>query len=183
MSRARQSIYPAPVAPTYWSTLDQCSQHLHASCSNLNAASIRLHHGTYDFPRLAQVVNNRRAFDTVTESEVTAAQRELAHEMKPQISELIQRAENGLETMKKRERLLRTKVRRNGLPMQVEKRATLPSPAPLVAPNLGALESQLEVLRQKKEALGKQVEGLEQQLADVNKPRGALGRRVGGQQR
>ncbi|KDE05175.1 hypothetical protein, variant [Microbotryum lychnidis-dioicae p1A1 Lamole] len=70
--------------------------------------------------------------------------------MKPQISELIQRAENGLETMKKRERLLRTRV---------EKRATLPSQAPLVAPSLGALESQLEALRQKKEALGKQVEG------------------------
>ncbi|KDE05174.1 hypothetical protein MVLG_04417 [Microbotryum lychnidis-dioicae p1A1 Lamole] len=90
--------------------LDQCSQRLHASCSN----------------------------------------RELANEMKPQISELIQRAENGLETMKKRERLLRTRV---------EKRATLPSQAPLVAPSLGALESQLEALRQKKEALGKQVEG------------------------
>ncbi|SCV67807.1 BQ2448_5418 [Microbotryum intermedium] len=170
MSRARQSIYPGPVALTYWSTLDHCLQHLHASCSNLNAASTTLHHGTYDFPRLAQVVDSRRAFDTVTESEVTAAQRELANEMQPQISELIQRAESGLETMKKRERLLRTRV---------EKRATLPSRAPLVAPNLDALETELDALRKKKQALGKQVEGLEQQLTEANKPRGAFGRRVG----
>jgi DASH complex subunit SPC19 len=53
-----------------------------------------------------------QAFDTVTESEVQSAQRALASEMSPQITELIDRAEAGLEAMKKREKLLRAKVPR-----------------------------------------------------------------------
>lgn len=60
----------------------------------------------------SDIVNliNIKAFDIVTESEVVAAQRALASEMSPQITELIDRAENGLETMKKREKTLREKV-------------------------------------------------------------------------
>lgn len=40
-----------------------------------------------------------------------AAQRDLASEIEPQIKELIERAEGGLEGLKKRERALQAKVR------------------------------------------------------------------------
>lgn len=39
-----------------------------------------------------------------------AAQRDLASEIEPQIKELIERAEDGLEGLKKREKVLQAKV-------------------------------------------------------------------------
>jgi hypothetical protein len=54
-------------------------------------------------------------FDLVTEPEVFGAQRALQNEMRPQIEELISRAEGGLEGLKEREKTLRAKVR-FGLP-------------------------------------------------------------------
>ena len=38
MSRARQSMYPAPPSASHWSALEQCSQALHASCVNVRPA-------------------------------------------------------------------------------------------------------------------------------------------------
>ncbi|GAA5849572.1 hypothetical protein JCM8547_000501 [Rhodosporidiobolus lusitaniae] len=69
-----------------------------------------LDQGAKDLPRLAGIVQSRRAFDIVTEPEVIAAQRALANEMRPQIEELISRAEGGLEALKERERTLKAKL-------------------------------------------------------------------------
>ncbi|CEQ40333.1 SPOSA6832_01931, partial [Sporobolomyces salmonicolor] len=112
MSRARPSMYPGPPAPSHWAALEACSQALQASCSNVHSAIGILHEETADLPRLAGVVHSRRMFDLVTEPEVFSAQRALANEMGPQITELIRRAEDGLEGLKARERGLRAKVRR-----------------------------------------------------------------------
>lgn len=47
----------------------------------------------------------------MTETEVHRAQRELAGQVEPQVKELIQRAEDGLEDLKRKEKVLRGKVR------------------------------------------------------------------------
>ncbi|ORY88020.1 Spc19-domain-containing protein [Leucosporidium creatinivorum] len=160
LGRARQSVYPAPPAPSYWNTLDACSQSLHSTCSSLNSAIVTLDQGTYDFPRLAQVISSRRAFDTITETEVLSAQRSLASEMGPQITELIERAEGGLEGMKKKEKLLRAKL---------EKRLAPPTTRTTAAPpDLDALERKLKQLQGRKDMLGRAVEKLDieqQQMA------------------
>lgn len=126
-------------------------------------------------------------FDLVTEPEVFGAQRALQNEMRPQIEELISRAEGGLEGLKERERTLRAKVRcRFRIPTglvvlvrvflcfltfsspssQVDKRAASSSRAetPIAADqkDLDALEQKLAELRQRKERLGREVELLEE---------------------
>lgn len=280
LGRARQSVYPAPPQPSYWSTLDNCSQSLHSSCSSvslvaspslfspparahsrfiyhqINSATATLDQGTFDFPRLARVIESRRvsrarflqpsatgrgaalplllrggrggrgereysvspdetplphqfsapsrapapiappsltpsppssraraqAFDTVTESTVLSAQRSLASFMSPQITELISRAESGLEGLKVKERGLRIKVAPrlpnrtepspsrtdpDPPPRQLEKRLAPPPSSsssarttPLPAPDLAALERKLKQLRMRKEVLGRDVEGV-----------------------
>ncbi|KAK4047018.1 DASH complex subunit spc19 [Microbotryomycetes sp. JL201] len=154
MSRARQSVYPAPPAPVYWSALESCSSSLQLACASLNNATSTLDQGTFDFPRLATVVQSRRAFDLVTESEVQDAQRSLAAEMGPQITELIDRAEAGLEQVKKRERALKAKV---------EKRAAVPARPHAEPPNISALERQLKSLQKKKDMLSTTVDRLDRQ--------------------
>ncbi|GAA5924667.1 hypothetical protein JCM1841_006380 [Sporobolomyces salmonicolor] len=155
MSRARPSMYPGPPAPSHWAALEACSQALQASCSNVHSAIGILHEETADLPRLAGVVHSRRMFDLVTEPEVFSAQRALANEMGPQITELIRRAEDGLEGLKARERGLRAKVdKRNSA-------SRAPTPSSASAKDAEALEKQLEELRRRKDRLGAEVERLE----------------------
>ncbi|GAA5920401.1 hypothetical protein JCM5296_005710, partial [Sporobolomyces johnsonii] len=97
-------------------------------------------------------------FDLVTEPEVFSAQRALANEMGPQISELIRRAEGGLEGLKARERGLRAKVdKRNSA-------SRAPTPSSASAKDVEALEKQLEELQRRKDRLGAEVERLEGQV-------------------
>ncbi|GAA6027649.1 hypothetical protein JCM8097_007964 [Rhodosporidiobolus ruineniae] len=159
MSRtARQSLYPAPAAPSHWSALSSCSAALANSCANVQSAVEILDQGTRDLPRLASIVQSRRMFDLVTEPDVVSAQRALANEMRPQIEELVRRAEGGLEGLKERER---------GLKAKLDKRHTsrLPDTQPISTPRteLDALEQKLAQLQQRKERLGREVELLEEQ--------------------
>lgn len=87
--------------------------------------------GTHDLKRLSSVIKSQRVqstnlttrrsgsltfgaggqvFDVVTEDDVAKGQRELASEIDPQINELIARAEAGIERVKAREQLARSKV-------------------------------------------------------------------------
>ncbi|BGP15803.1 hypothetical protein JCM10213v2_003792 [Rhodosporidiobolus nylandii] len=101
-------------------------------------------------------------FDLVTEPEVFDAQRALANEMRPQIEELIQRAEGGLEGLKERERGLRAKL---------DKRSALSSrpaePISASQDDLDALEQKLAELQRRKERLGREVELLEERAAEA----------------
>ncbi|GAA5848557.1 hypothetical protein JCM9279_006603 [Rhodotorula babjevae] len=171
MSRARQSMYPAPPSASHWSALEQCSQALHASCVNVHDAVVVLDQATSDLQRLGGVVHSRRSYDLITEPDVWSAQRALANEMSPRIEELIGRAESGLEALKARERELRAKLDKRTA-------AALPSPAPsptaVPTSELDALEQRLAQLQHRKERLGREVE-----LLDERAERAALGRGPG----
>ncbi|BGP47827.1 hypothetical protein JCM10450v2_003692 [Rhodotorula kratochvilovae] len=172
MSRARQSMYPAPPSASHWAALEQCSYALQASCANIHEAVEVLHEATVDLPRLASIVQSRRMFDLVTEPDVFSAQRALANEMSPQIEELIGRAEDGLEGLKQRERALRAKV---------DKRATASSraatPVTVAQDELDALEQKLAQLQQRKERLGREVELLEEKVDGAAGQKAGPGRR------
>ncbi|GAA5830755.1 hypothetical protein JCM11251_001063 [Rhodosporidiobolus azoricus] len=163
MSRtARQSLYPTPAPPSHWSALSSCSAALATSLGNVQSAVEILDQGTRDLPRLAGIVQSRRMFDLVAEPEILSAQRALANEMRPQIEELISRAEDGLEGLKQRER---------GLKAKLDKRSTnsasrSQTPAEQVSQDdLDALEVKLAELQRRKERLGREVEVLEERTA------------------
>ncbi|GAA6007671.1 hypothetical protein JCM10207_004835 [Rhodosporidiobolus poonsookiae] len=166
----RQSMYPAPPQPSHWSALEACSAALAQSCFHVQRAVEVLHQGTEDLPRLAAVVQNRRMFDLVLEPDVASAQRALGDEMRPQIEELISRAEGGLERLKERERELRGKL---------DKRASHPSTrsAPVSVPqsDLDALELRLAQLRRQKEREAREVEMLDEEI-ERRRAKGRAGR-------
>ncbi|TKA50059.1 hypothetical protein B0A53_06512 [Rhodotorula sp. CCFEE 5036] len=170
MSRARQSMYPAPPSASHWAALEACSQGLHACGANMQSAVEILHQGTMDLPRLAGIVQSRRMFDLVTEPEVFAAQRAVANEMAPQIEEFIARAEDGLEELKQRERALHAKLEK-----RTQAAARPQAPVTVEQATLDALEQELETLRNRKNKLGKEVELMEEKTA-----RAASGVRGGG---
>ena len=51
-----------------------------------------------------------QCFELITETELQSAQRAMSNEMEPQIKELIARAEDGIEVLKKREKSLKAKA-------------------------------------------------------------------------
>ncbi|GAA5945747.1 hypothetical protein JCM3775_005836 [Rhodotorula graminis] len=176
MSRARQSMYPAPPSASHWSALEQCSQALHASCVNVHDAVVVLDQATGDLSRLASVVCSTRNFDLVTEPEVWSAQRALANEMSPQIEELIGRAERGLEALKARERELRAKLdKRLPSSSSSSSNSTTSPPTVVPQPELDALEGRLAQLQQRKDRLGREVA-----LLDERAETASLGRRARG---
>ncbi|KAL8292055.1 hypothetical protein RQP46_001521 [Phenoliferia psychrophenolica] len=140
MSRARPSVYPQP-APTesYWSALDSISHSLAAATTS--------------------------EWELVTETEVSLAQRELAGQVEPQVKALIQRAEDGLEELKRRERAQRAKV---------ERRDALQARPP-VAVDSEARERRLDEVRKQKLALSKEVKAVDDEGVRLRK---ALGGRT-----
>ncbi|GAA5968729.1 hypothetical protein JCM11641_000712 [Rhodosporidiobolus odoratus] len=200
MSRtaARPSMYPTPSTPSHWQALSACSAALQASCAHMQGAVGILEQGTCDLSRLAGIVQSRRMFDLVTEPEVFSAQKALANEMRPQIEELITRAETGLEGLKEREKGLKVKVRlvykyqpssaftpfsanvlsltmwRNRvcveqLDARTSNRAVTASPISASQEELDELEQKLAELRARKERLGREVGLLEEKVEEGQK--------------
>ncbi|GAA5963698.1 hypothetical protein JCM3765_003549 [Sporobolomyces pararoseus] len=155
----RASLYPVAPPPSHWTALEHCSLQL-AQCSMHLQSSIQiLDEATRDFPRLASVIESTRVYDLIPSNEIKSAQKALENEMSPQIQELIVRAETGLETLKKRERELQTRVEKRkqylnpDLPVRTGARE-----------EVELAERRLQELRRKKEQLGLEVEGLEREV-------------------
>ncbi|GAA5885639.1 hypothetical protein JCM6882_007508 [Rhodosporidiobolus microsporus] len=168
MSRtARQSLYPSPAPPSHWSALSLCSAALSTSLGNVQSAVEILDQGTRDLPRLAGIVQSRRMFDLITEPDVLSAQRALANEMRPQIEELISRAEGGLEGLKERERGLKAKLDKRTASSSARSHPSSSSSSAedISQDELDALEQKLAELQRRKERLGREVEVLEERAA------------------
>ncbi|KAH8988477.1 hypothetical protein EDB92DRAFT_2009894 [Lactarius akahatsu] len=70
-----------------------------------------LRNGTFDLPRMAHVLDNQRVFLLVDEGTVKKYKADLSDEIEPQITELVSRAEKGMEALQKKRLLLQTKVK------------------------------------------------------------------------
>ena len=97
--------------------------------SQAHEAQQLLRNGTRDLPRMAHVLDNQRVLGPCTESDnyplkITTLQvfllvdegtvkkykADLSDEIEPQITELVSRAEKGLEALQKKRLVLQTKV-------------------------------------------------------------------------
>ncbi|KAG6331997.1 hypothetical protein ID866_7091 [Astraeus odoratus] len=69
-----------------------------------------LRNGTFDLHRMAKVLDSQRVFLLVDEGTVRKYKADLADEIEPQINELIDRAEQGLKSLRRKEGLIQNKV-------------------------------------------------------------------------
>lgn len=79
-------------------------------CEEAYEAQELLRNGTRDLPRMKKILENQRVFLLVNESTVKKYQADIADEIEPSISELIERAEQGLKALEKKESALQAKV-------------------------------------------------------------------------
>jgi len=90
--------------------LTECVLALEDCCEEANEAQVLLRYGTQDLPRMAKILENELVFLLVNENTVKRYKSDLADEIEPVITELIERAQQGLSALEKKEHSLQTKV-------------------------------------------------------------------------
>lgn len=103
-------MYPVAPPASHWTALDNCSLQLAQSCAHVHNAIEILDDVTRDFPRLATVVDSTRVYDLVPAREIADAQEHLRAEMSPQIQSVIDRAEVALDSLKDKEKQLKSRA-------------------------------------------------------------------------
>jgi len=79
-------------------------------CEEAHEAHMLLRTGTKDLPRMKKVLESQRVFLLVDEGTVKKYKADLTEEIEPAINELIERAEQGLQTLYQKESVLQTKL-------------------------------------------------------------------------
>lgn len=79
-------------------------------CEEAHEAQQLLRNGTFDLPRMQKVLESQRVFLLIDEGTVRKYKTDLADEIEPQINELIDRAEQGLKALRRKEALVQNKV-------------------------------------------------------------------------
>jgi len=90
--------------------LEECVLAMEDCCEEANEAQVLLRSGTRDLPRMSKILGNERVFLLVTEAIVKRYKSALADEIEPVIAELIERAQQGISALEKKEHSLQTKV-------------------------------------------------------------------------
>ncbi|KAG4305905.1 hypothetical protein PORY_000815 [Pneumocystis oryctolagi] len=91
-------------------SLEGCVSSLSACNYRMDLLLATLDTGIEDFPRIQQVLSNKRHFEVVSKSDMEAAQQALEHEIYPQVQVLLQRAEAGIAKLERCEKALQSKV-------------------------------------------------------------------------
>ncbi|KAF8883151.1 Spc19-domain-containing protein [Gymnopilus junonius] len=90
--------------------LEECVMAMEDCCEEAYEAQVLLRNGTKDLPRMNKVLQNERVFLLVNEDTIKRYKRGLADEIEPAISELIERAEQGLALLERKAQTLQAKV-------------------------------------------------------------------------
>ncbi|KAF8958527.1 Spc19-domain-containing protein [Flammula alnicola] len=90
--------------------LEECVMSMEDCCEEAYEAQVLLCNGTKDLPRMTKILQNERVFLLVNEDTVKRYKSALADEIEPAITELIERAEQGLAALEKNENVLQTKI-------------------------------------------------------------------------
>ncbi|KAF8740129.1 hypothetical protein AX14_008545 [Amanita brunnescens Koide BX004] len=159
---AGPELYRREICPP---NLAECVMTLEDCCEEAYEAQQLLRNGTHDLPRLSKVLENQRVFLLIDEGTVKRYKGDLAGEVEPQITELLKRAELGLEILVKKETLLRTKLEGAKL------RPPRPTAGTTAAQKLEARRHQMAVkqrerLEEERKALKAEVEALERQVIE-----------------
>ncbi|KAF9527972.1 Spc19-domain-containing protein [Crepidotus variabilis] len=139
--------------------LEECVLALEDCCEELYEAQMLLRNGTRDLPRMTRLLESDRVFLLVNERTIKDYKLNLAEEVEPAISELIQRAEQGLTSLEKQQQLLETKVENSKLRTR-----------PAVGTNaVQKLENRrLQTLVKQREKLEAEVQALEREVLEID---------------
>ncbi|KAI6127384.1 Spc19-domain-containing protein [Pisolithus croceorrhizus] len=88
----------------------ECVSTMEDSCEEAYEAQQLLRNGTFDLPRMNKVLESQRVFLLIDEATVKRYRSDLADEIEPQVNELIDRAEQGLKLLRRKEGLVHSKV-------------------------------------------------------------------------
>ncbi|KAF1995820.1 hypothetical protein P154DRAFT_415869, partial [Amniculicola lignicola CBS 123094] len=88
------------------SSLEGCVSSLRSSMQLLDSSITILDSGVNDFPRLAKVLQTTRHFELISEPDLKAAQSTLLSEIRPEVESLLQRVNNYLDKLERREQSL-----------------------------------------------------------------------------
>ena len=94
------------------SAISSCIQSVSLSCAHLEETNAFVAHMTAPYERLAHVLQSKRHFDLVSESEIRKAREHLSAEIAPQLQELVEKAKESLEREERAMKALRNKVSR-----------------------------------------------------------------------
>ncbi|KAG1756599.1 Spc19-domain-containing protein [Suillus paluster] len=117
LPRPRESVFAGGIDPYRGDANAICPPNLHECvlamedcCEEAHEAQQLLRNGTFDLPRMRKVLESQRVFLLIDEGTVRRYKADLADEIEPQINELIDRAEKGLNALSRREGLIQSKV-------------------------------------------------------------------------
>ncbi|KAJ3533449.1 hypothetical protein NMY22_g7326 [Coprinellus aureogranulatus] len=139
-------------------SLEECVMAMEDCCEEAYEAQLLLRNGTKDLPRMTKVLENERVFLLVTESTVRKYQSALVDEIEPSVSALIQKAEEGLRSLQKKEASLQSKIE------NVQNRAKAPKATTAVQKSDAR---RLNLMVKQRERLEDQVRALEEEIMEL----------------
>ncbi|EGO02126.1 hypothetical protein SERLA73DRAFT_166621 [Serpula lacrymans var. lacrymans S7.3] len=93
--------------------LRECVLAMEDCCEEAHEAQQFLRHGTFDLPRMKRVLESQKVFLLIDESTIRKYKADLTDEIEPQINELIDRANKGLEALNRKEELIQAEVEKS----------------------------------------------------------------------
>ncbi|KAG6820686.1 hypothetical protein H0H93_013204 [Arthromyces matolae] len=136
--------------------LEECVMAMEDCCEEAYEAQQLLRNGTFDLPRMTKILDSQRVFLLIDEGTVKRYKADLVDEIEPAVNELIERAEQGLHALYKKESSLQTKV--DSARTKSHSTVGLLGPQKLEARRLHMLVKQRERLEEQVQALEKEVE-------------------------
>ncbi|KAJ8087111.1 hypothetical protein PM082_005939 [Marasmius tenuissimus] len=103
-------VYRGDIQASCPADLAECVMSLEDVCEEAHESQILLRNGTRDLPRMTKVLDNQRVFMLIDEGTVRRYKSELTDEIEPAVTELIERAEEGLKTLAQKENQLQAKI-------------------------------------------------------------------------
>ncbi|RDB20018.1 DASH complex subunit SPC19 [Hypsizygus marmoreus] len=138
--------------------LEECVMAMEDCCEEAFEAQQLLRNGTRDLPRMSKILESQRVFLLIDEGTVKKYKADLVDEIEPAINELIERAEQGLKALSKKESALQTKV--DSARSRPLRPTATTGPQKLEARRLQILSKQRERLEEELKALESEVEAL-----------------------
>ncbi|KAG6861974.1 hypothetical protein C0995_009158 [Termitomyces sp. Mi166 len=121
-----------------------------------------LRNGTYDLPRMTKILESQRVFLLIDEGTVKKYKADLVDEIEPAVNELIERAEQGLNALYKKESALQTKL--EFARAKSQSTVGILGPQKLEVRRLHMLTKQRERLEEEVEALESEIQAMELEM-------------------
>ncbi|KAF5388373.1 hypothetical protein D9615_000747 [Tricholomella constricta] len=134
--------------------LEECVMAMEDCCEEAYEAQQLLRNGTHDLPRMTKILESQRVFLLIDEGTVKKYKADLVDEIEPSVNELIERAEQGLRALEKKESALQTKV---------ESARAKPRTAGVLGPQKLEVR-RLHMLTKQRERLEDEVQALEDEV-------------------